>query len=256
MWAVTATSTVGSSMNIQYGKLLLAVLLVILVLPPVVANEPTASPSTEESPVGEHKSGKEQSKVASSSDDAMRMLGQTMLCALQKNDIKMFRRCWLLEDDMDKVFESSTTSSRTFSKEYRAMMKEHAHKLKDVVTAMFPLLRRALVRTYGDLSKISLESIAATGKDVGETTLVSSFIITFSSSNEVKVVYVIDDGFYVNNRWYFTDQPTPYIKVITNDRTRKVFLTTFATKAERDLFDSLPKTAQGNRVGIKGVGEE
>jgi hypothetical protein len=121
---------------------------------------------------------------------------------------------------------------------------------------MFPLLRRALVRTYGDLSKISLESIAATGKDVGETTLVSSFIITFSSSNEVKVVYVIDDGFYVNNRWYFTDQPTPYIKVITNDRTRKVFLTTFATKAERDLFDSLPGTAQGNRVGIKGVGEE
>ena len=135
-------------------------------------------------------------------------------------------------------------------------MKEHAHKLKDVVTAMFPLLRRALVRTYGDLSKISLESIAATGKNVGETTLVSSFIITFSSSNEVKVVYVIDDGFYVNNRWYFTDQPTPYIKVITNDRTRKVFLTTFATKAERDLFDSLPGTAQGNRVGIKGVGDE
>ena len=53
---MTATPTIGSSMNIQYGKLLLAVLLVILVLPPVVADEPTASPSTEESPVGEHKS--------------------------------------------------------------------------------------------------------------------------------------------------------------------------------------------------------
>ena len=106
-------------------------------------------------------------------------------------------------------------------------------------------------------SKISLEGISATGTDVGETTaFVSSFTITFSSSNEVKVVYVIDDGFYVNNRWYFTDQPTPYIKVITNDRTRKVFLTTFATTAERDLFDSLPGTAQGNRVGIKGVGDE
>jgi len=254
---VTATPTIGSSMNIQYGKLLLAVLLVIIVLPPVVADEPTASPSTTESPAGEDHLGKEQSKAIFSSDDAMRILGQTMLCALQKNDIKMFRKCWMLEDDMNKVLEGSTTSSRTFSKEHQAAMKEHVHKLKDVVTAIFPLLRRALVRTYGDLSKIRLESISATGKDVGETTaFVSSFIITFSSSNEVKVAYVIDDGFYVNNRWHFTDQPSAYIRIIANDRTKKVSLTTFATKAERKLFDSLPGTAQGNGVGTNGARDE
>ena len=224
-----------------------------LLIAPFAHRITTATPPTDPRVLGEHASGhstvvapsggKESpdptSEPAASDDESIRALGQTMLKALQDNDIEKFLGCWLNEADFDNLLAKPPTGAPSISAEERAQMKDYLRKRDRFVRLSFPMLRRALTRTSGNLAGLHLSDISGDVKIRNGIKRVAGFDILFTTPTGVQIGYSVDDGAYANGRWYFTDRPDNHIAIDPKGQDNSVFLKDFATDEERVKLDSL-----------------
>ena len=187
------------------------------------------------------KNGASSSSKKSTPTDPGTALGNRFLKALQDNDEDAFASCWLSIDDVNKLIENADEGVELPTNEQLEQMESYVKKVEQYVRIVFPLLRKALIDTCGDLNKMSVKKvtpIAIQERDFMDSA--ASMDVTLATPNGGVVTLNIDDAALGKLRWYFTDKPDTNFNFVASDGTKKsIDLYDLASDEQKEKLDEL-----------------
>lgn len=168
-------------------------------------------------------------------EDPIDVLGHRFLTAIQENDIDKYLACWLRIQDVETLIKNPPPDMPVLTEEQLDQMRVYFSKRDEFIRFTFPLLRRAVIDRCGDVATLTNSEVTAHNvSDENGQKGAGSFDVVLSTSDNREVTYHIDDGAFVNERWYFSDRPDTMLTITTadSDSDEIVFFSQYATEEE------------------------
>ena len=139
--------------------------------------------------------------------------------AIARDNSVAYCHCWIPAWRL-RDLSKKHTPSRDSAKVY-----EYAYARDRVVATMFQPLRNELEKVSKDLSGMRLITADATVEKKRDMLSTSRINLTIQVTKNTTVRYTVDDGVYLDGRWYFVDKPGNAIGINRDGRETAVMLT-------------------------------
>lgn len=143
------------------------------------------------------------------SADAPEAVAIRLAEALRAGDTEQAMSCWLDWERLLRVIKAIPAGAPAPGEEELAEMKQYWAERDKVVVALIPKLRAALQEHGVDvesLAHLETEAQLKRAASDGRPPMASMFNISLKDKNGAVVHLRVDDGIFVENRWYFNDE--------------------------------------------------
>ena len=161
-------------------------------------------------------------------------LGRRWLRAVQDNDIDAYLSCWLQIEDIEALVDNPPDDFPVPSESELDEMRGYFTRRTNFTRASFPLLRKALEGEADDLSQLTIQDVLPIGELPADGPWQASCVqIILQNAEGRRLEYDIDDGVFLNERWYFSDRPSNTLEVSTDKgKTEWIGIGEYATPEE------------------------
>lgn len=166
--------------------------------------------------------------------DAKKQLGNLFLKALQTDDRDKYLDCWMQFAQVESQLKELPEGAPRPSSDQLNKMRGYIEDRNDLARVIFPILRRALIKNFGNLDDLVVSDVVPDNvKSKGGQTAASSVDVIFATKEGLRIMYHVDDGILIGDRWYFSDKPDSILTIQrATDKTEVIMLGDYATKEE------------------------
>jgi hypothetical protein len=132
-------------------------------------------------------------------------LGKSLVDSLTRGDLVEYSACWVTK----RALSAELTKKEAWTKEQEQVIDSEMAKRNSNIIYSFEVIQKALKEYEIDQKSLTLTAILARvdPEESEHFKTVPGFDIQVKS-NKGDMVITIDDGIYIDKKWYFSDSPT------------------------------------------------